>query len=222
MYVYTLHRTNIQKQLCSQFGVKHSLLVAVYVKWFVGELYLQNSLLGELTEEVQNNFARIEQQGVSFFNYTKFQVSESYASFSPGAYQKPTCCWTPQLCCPMETAVLCSISTGILYQRQLRSSCYTVFPNLSSLLSVFLLNLDHLFCFHCEGPFSSSHEAEAGSEGRFKKKKGIQDFPINTHCATCGSMEQKALCVWWLGVRRFLTWLNEEGKDDEKDVLGLF
>ena len=35
-------------------------------------------------------------------------------------------------------------------------------------------------------------------------------------------MEREALCAWWLGVGRFLTWLCGEGKDDEDYVLGLF
>lgn len=73
-------------------------------------------------------------------------------------------------------------------------------------------NLDHLFCFHCVRPISSSLE---GRQWHKVLKKALSTF-LYTHSATYGTV------TWWLGVRRLLTWLGEEGKDDEEGVLAYF
>lgn len=81
------------------------------------------------------------------------------------------------------------------------------------MLPAVYVNLDHVFCFHCVCPIGSSLE---GRQWHKVLKKALSAF-LYTH-TQC----QYGAVTWWLGVRRFLTWLNEEGEDDEEGVLGMF
>lgn len=98
-------------------------------------------------------------------------------------------------------------------------------PKLKLCLSAFplYLNLDNLFCFHCECPIGSTGETESGSEVRFKKRHlGLSHRNTQCHVWRGAGSGKPSTCSWWLGVRRCLAWLGEEGKDDKEDVFGLF